>query len=298
MENTTSLNDILSDAPPPEAPPVETPTEAAEPPVYGPEAYQSRKKQQQEREYTARGLERDKETGQWKKKEVAVEPPADAKSADAKPAEAKPAEAKAETPPAQPDMTPREKAAFAAAADERRKRQELEAKLKAMEKPPEPPKPFWDDPEAALKASEERAQQMVMNTRLQMAETITRSQHPDFDEKLAIFQGYLQENPGVATALAQQMLAAPNPAKFVYDFGKTQIELREAGDLPSLRAKIEAETAAKVRAEVEAEYKAKAEKDAATRAAIPRSLADARNTGGQNGVVWSGPTPLEDILKP
>ncbi len=56
-------------------------------------------------------------------------------------------EAKIEVKPPAEELTPKEKALLQAAQDERRKRQELEVRLKALEKPPEPEKTFWDDPE-------------------------------------------------------------------------------------------------------------------------------------------------------
>lgn len=286
MAEETSMSDILSDAPPPEAPPSEPPADA--PPPEQRQEYSSRKREHQEKEFAAQGLVRDPATGQFRK-------------VDAQPPEPPPEAPKAAEPPApvpapaapQQDMTPKERAAFAAAADERRKRQELEARLKAYEaqKPAEPPKPFWQDPEGALKRQQEETQAAVLGVRLSTAETIARSRHPDFDDKIGVFKEMAMRQP----FLAQQMLSAPDPAEFAYGMAKNQMELEQVGGLDAMRKKIEEETTAKVRAQLEAEFKAKAETEAATRAALPGSLSGVRGTV-QNKSVWSGPPSMDDIL--
>jgi len=126
-------------------------------------------------------------------------------------------------------------------------------------------------------------------TRLQTAEVIARSKYPDFDEKIAVFGEVLQQNP----VLHAQWLQSPDPAEFAYRAGKNHKELQEAGDIDSLRAKIEKET----RIKIEAEMKAKAEELEKERAKIPPSLSDVRGATTQaTRPVWNGPTPLNDIL--
>lgn len=283
------LDDILSDAPEPEVPAVETPP--VEVPVEGAEQppavalAQSKRKDHQAKEFAAQGLERDA-NGQWKKREEAAAVQEVSKMPEAP-----------VTPPVV-EMTAKEKAFLAQATDERRKRQELEAKLKALETPKaaETPEDFWKDPQAALKASEQRTQEMIVNTRLQTVEALARSRLPDFDEKIAGFKEYLDgQIPAVAQSIAQRWLTSQDPAQFAYDFAKTQADLKEMGDMPAYKAKIEADAYAKGKAAAEAEFKAKAEKAAADRAAIPGSLSNAR---GSNPVtpVWGGPPSLEDIL--
>ncbi len=284
------LEDILSDEEPEktvvEQPAAEAPpAEAAEQPAPV-EKTQSRRKDHQDKEFAAQGLERDA-NGQWKKKEAAV-------------AEAPAAEVPAvKEPPAQPEMTAKEKAFLAQATDERRKRQELEARLRVLEsgKPPEPAKTFWDDPEGAMKAHEQRTNEAIINTRLQTAEAIARGKYADFDEKIASFKEHLDgQPPAIAQSIAQKWLSDPDPAGFAYNFAKTQMELKEAGDLPALRASIEAKARADERAKVEAEYKAKEDAAKKQREAIPGSLSNARALGGNAVPTWSGPTSLDNIL--
>ncbi len=204
-------------------------------------------------------------------------------------------------------MTPKEKAFYAKSKDEREKRQKLEqeyAVLKAQleqatrpkqpEAQPEPAKDFWEDPEGALKAHQEQIKQqieesrrMATTTRIDVAEMMVKREHPDYNEKLAIFHEIAQQNPNVV----QEMLRAENPALYAYELGKNHLELKQAGDLPTLRAQIEKET----RLKLEAEFKAKEEARAAELANIPQSLTGVRSTG-VNRPVWSGPPPLDDIL--
>ncbi len=199
-------------------------------------------------------------------------------------------------------MTPKEKAFYSKSKDETRKRQELEreyAVLKAQveqaakaQQPtqttqPEAPKEFWEDPEGAMKAQREEIQRMAVGSRLEVSEMLARREHPDFEEKLAVFTELAKQNPN----LAHQMLQNQDPASFVYKIAKNHSDLQQAGSLDGLRAKIEAET----RIRIETEYKMKEEAKAAELANIPQSLTGVRSTG-VNKPVWSGPPSIDDIL--
>lgn len=249
----------------------------------------SRRQAHRDLEQDAQGRVRDPETGQYKPKDAATKP-----EEPAKPAEAAKPEAAKVAAPVQEEMTQKERAAFAKAADETRKRQALEVKLREYEakaNPAEPAKPFWDDPEGAMRNQEQRITQAIQNTRLQTAETIARSKYTDFDEKVTIFSELAASTPG----LAQQMVGAPDPAEFVYRTAANHKALREAGGLDEMRKKIEAETTAKVRAELETEFREKAEAAAKERAALPGSLGDAHSKGNSK-VVWGGAPSLDSIL--
>ena len=194
-------------------------------------------------------------------------------------------------------MTAKEKAAFAKAADETRKRQALEQRLRELEaKIPKPAedaaKTFWDDPEAALKKQQEEMQRAIVLSRLDTSEAIARSKYTDFEEKLAIFSELAMTTPG----LAQQMLVSPNPAEFTYRTAANHKALQEAGGLDAMREKIKKETELEVRARLEEELKAKAETLAKERAALPGSLTETPSKG-VNRPVYSGPTSMDDILK-
>lgn len=266
------LDDVLKEETPAEAPP-ETPVEAPE------EGYTSRKRQLQEKEWAAQG--RDPKTGQFIPKEEPKEEPKEVK-----------AEPKEE--PKREEFTDKERAFLRAAEEERRKRQELERRLADLEKPKTETekKTFWDDPEGHLKgweqALEQKFTQREMNVKLQTAEAIARTKYKDFDANIEVFAGLLQTTPG----LREQWLASPDPAEFAYRAGQGNRMLSEAGSIDALREKIEKET----RAKLEAEFKAKNEQLEKQRAALPGSLSDVRGASTRQAPVFTGPTPLEDIL--
>jgi hypothetical protein len=194
-------------------------------------------------------------------------------------------------------MTEKERAFLRAAQEERAKRQELERRLAERDRPAaaqaEKPKAFWDDPEAALNKHREEVRTETTNARLNTAELIARSRHTDFDEKVAEFSQLVSQVPG----LAQQWLAAPDPAEFAYMVGKNNMLLKQVGSVDALTEKVRKETEASVRAKVEAEFKARAEALEKERAALPPSLSDSRGGIASSGkVAWAGPTPLSDIL--
>jgi hypothetical protein len=88
------------------------------------------------------------------------------------------------------------------------------------------------------------------------------------------------------------MVNDPDPAEFVYKTAKMRLELREVGDVESLRDKIRKEE----RIKLEEEFKKKEADAAALRSEIPTSLSQVTGTPGQNRPVWSGPTSLSEIL--
>lgn len=296
-QEPTSLSDILSDKPAVEAP-VETVKEEAPPPKETAvedttERVTSHRREHRAKEFAAQG--RDPDTGQFLPKDE-EKPKAEAKEPvkEEPKAEAKPVEAPKE------ELTPKERAAFAAAADERRKRQALEAelaKMRAVAPPPaaapkegEQPKKFWDDPEGAMKAQEDRLAQRETSFILNTTERLARAKYQDFDEKLATFGEIIQKTP----SLAAQWLAAPDPAEYAYQTGKTHQELRDAGGLEQLRVKMEKD----IREKVEKEFRERSEKERAERASIPPSLSSVRGGGApQQRAEWSGPTPLLEVLK-
>ncbi len=294
MAEQLSMDDILSEKPAEKPVQVETtkpdtPVEAKEPaPVERPT---SGKKAWQDKEQAARGLVRDPETGQFSpKEEKAEEKPVEKLEVE------KPVEKVVEKAPTQ-DLTDKEKAFLKAMHEERGKRQELEKRLQAIEtaKPQEPEKTFFDDPDGALAKRDEAFTKQItdikaeiVTSRLNTAEFLFRRDHKDFDEKIEVFGGLLKQTPG----LYQQWMGSPDPAEFAYNLGKTHLELKEAGGIPELRAKIEKET----RIKLEAELKDKAEALAKERAALPPSLSDARSTG-VNRPTWGGVPTMEEILK-
>lgn len=298
MAEKMSLDNILSDK---DAPPIETTKEAPvvipEIPSLVPEGgtkpVSSTRRAHREKEQAARGEAegkvRDPETGQF------VEKPKDPAAAVALPkeSEAKTAEAAPAVEPAKPvalpQMTEKERAYLAAAQDERRKRQDLEKQLQALQtKPGEPEKTFFDDPDAALKRVEQTVYNVALQTRLSTADAIGRSRHPDYDQKIQVFTELSKQVPG----LRDEMLNAADPGEFAYQAATNHLKFREAGSVEAMTAKIEKE----LRLKIEGEFKKKQEDEAKERAAIPGSLSTVTGNNPSKPV-WSGPTSLDNILK-
>jgi len=272
------LSDILSDKEP-----EKTETEVAEAPPEQTEVVeekpQSRRKAHLAKEFEAQG--RDPETGQFKKEETKEE------KAEVK-AEVK-TEVKVE--PKKEEFTEKERAFLRGLEEERKKRQELERQLQALQKPTEKKeeKTFWDDPEGKLNAHTQQVQQIALQTKLQTSEVIARSRYKDFDEKIQVFAQVLEQTPG----LHSQWLSSPDPAEFAYRAGSARAELTAAGDMEKWREQVRTEE----RKKIEAEFKAKQDELEKQRKELPSSLSDVRGAV-KHQPVFTGPIPMEDILKP
>ena len=297
-----SMDDILSDAPATTQEPTATAepgaTEAPDKPERS-NLESGKRAKHREREALAAGKVRDPDTGQYVSPkdapEGAIREPQTTKEPEATPEPtAAPPVTTVKPAATQQSFTPQEKAFLAAAQDERRKRQELEGRLAALEagKQKEEAKPFWDDPEGAMKAHQEQLNKIAFDTKIQTAEMITRSAHPDFDEKVAVFAEIVKLAPHVAAYAVQQ----PNPAEAVYQIAANHMMVQQAGGVDKLVAEREAKARADERAKVMAEMKAAAEAEAAQRAALPGSLTGAHSTGDVRKT-WGGPPSMDEILK-
>ena len=178
----------------------------------------------------------------------------------------------------------------AAVLDERRKRQELERQLEQAlkDKTPEEKKDWFDDPEGAASQIKQEFQSQLANTRIEMSQEFMRSMHEDYDELEAEFVDLAKGNPAMLAEFQQ----SKNPAKFAYDTARKHREYADLKDVDKAKAKLREE----IRAELEKEYQQKAEKEQKKRDAIPPSLSS-QGKGGLSADDYSGPTPLEDILK-
>ena len=157
--------------------------------------------------------------------------------------------------------------------DEKRKRQELEKRLEALEsggkqqeqgKGPdlfENPEEYLQNRELRLKADISR--EMMMEAR------------PDYKEKEDLFIALAKDDPTLVVKLRN----APNPAKFAYETATKHKALEEIGDPVKYREKIKAELIAEL------------SKSAPKK---KPSLANTTSVGG--GVSSGGDQTLEDIL--
>lgn len=180
---------------------------------------------------------------------------------------------------------------------EREKRQRLEQELRQREeaKAKEPKKDIWEDPDAYVEEkirSKEgelltKAEGIARELFFKHTERLARGRHDDYDAVREVFAEEAQKNPILVTQLRE----SDDPAEFIYQHGRTALELREVGgDLAAYRKRVEQQ----VRAKLEKEYADKAHRTDS----VPKSLNTEPSKGaGIQGQTWDGPTPLEDMVK-
>lgn len=165
-------------------------------------------------------------------------------------------------------------------------RYEAELKtIKEMQTQQQPQEQVEVDPYVSM-------QNEIFNERLNMSEMLARKDHPDIDEKLAVFEIALKNNPALGAELRRQT----HPWDWMYQQAKKIQMMQEMGDDPdSYRKKLEEELRAQIKAEFEAQ--SNPIPSAAPQAQIPQSLAGTRSAGVRNAPVWTGPSSLDSILK-
>lgn len=274
MDN--ALGDFLSDEPLPE-------TEAvAEEPVVEAET---------EQETAAR--ERD-ERGRFKaKEETGVETAAEP---EVQTEPVPPTEQANRLPPAE----------YAALKDERRKRQELEDRLRQydeyftqlqtqQQRQPQQIPDMFEDPDGfkAHLAEQIRAELMqeltpTLNqhrtlTRAEMSEIAARQKFEDYDATVEDFKEAMASNPFLLTQLQQ----AQDPALFAYNAGKQYRQAKAyGGEAPPSREQIEAEIREQIKAEL-----------SLPQSRAPSTFAGDRSVGSRSGPAWTGPSSMGDLLR-
>lgn len=199
----------------------------------------------------------------------------------------------AEVPPTNQGLPPE---TFKGLKEEREKRQRLEAELEALkaqiqaaqqpQEPPAPPPSVWEDEQAyGSHIVTAAVQQANLNAKLDMSEMLTRREKTDFEPMKAKFLQMAEMNP----VLAQQALSDPDPWGKAYQIAKNAATMEELGatDLDTLKAQLREQLLAEAAANV----------PISNNPTIPPSLTTARNVGARSGPGWSGPRPIEDLLR-
>lgn len=226
------------------------------------------------------------ETGKFVKGEEVPAPPAAKPSAK---------ETKPDPNAEQEASTPREKAAFAKAKDELRKRQELEQRLAASEarwaaqSPPKTPD-VLADPEGYVNQNRAEIQEAQWQTTLNTSEIAARDKFGDeaVAEAQQMFKEAAQANPALWHELRKQL----HPYKWAVQWAKREKFLAKAGDDPD--AFIESQVTERLTVR-EAELKAKLE---ANRQPVPPpSLASASSGGRVNSEPTYTPKPFEKLFR-
>lgn len=201
--------------------------------------------------------------------------------------------------PAAPPAAEENPVPVKALQEERRKRQELEARveelMKRLEPPPQPAQPLpsvFEDEDGFSQSLEERAvrkaiealnpqmQQQMQAMMIEMKRQTYRTQYTDFSELETELFEEMKGNP----ALAQQVSTAEDPVEFGYRYMKNKKEVATLGSLDLEAIKSE------LREQLKAEMAV-----APPAPSIPDSLAGSQSSRS-SAVVPAGPPSLADIL--
>jgi len=163
--------------------------------------------------------------------EAEVEPTTEPEEATTEAEPEEPTEGVEEGVPPAPEK-PQATIPYAALADERAKRQELERQLAEMQKEPEEKVDFLEDPDRWQQQQEQRLQQMEQKLEqtartkfIQMTENAARQKHTDYDDVVTDFLETAQANP----SLMEAMVNAPDPAEYAYQAALNIRTLKESG---------------------------------------------------------------------
>lgn len=185
----------------------------------------------------------------------------------------------AETPTAKDNEGP--SVPVAALKDERRKRQELEARLAELEarengvKPPARPD-VLEDQEGAFKHTETIFEERLFQERINLTKEAMMESKPDYLEKADYFLELVKEHP----ALGEEIRKVSNPAKFAYTKAKEHLdylEFQKTKDSEEWKSFQEAKKAGKLTALVETPEQ-KRNKSALSAPNLSRATAVGSNT--------------------
>lgn len=159
----------------------------------------------------------------------------------------------------------------AALIAERKKRQELEERLRAYEEQKNAPKTpdVFEDPEGYTKAIDSRIAQATWATKVELSQDFMRSQHDDYDEREQQFMELVKETPTLLNDPGWKQ----NPARYAYETAVRHERFKQMQD-PGYESKLRQEIEAEVRAKLEAELSGKQQKAQAKREAVMPTLTD------------------------
>lgn len=184
----------------------------------------------------------------------------------------------------------------------------LRARNREMTAPaaqPQPAKPpsVFEDEEGYTRHITQNVDEMVFDRVLALSEYSAKERFQDFNQVMGTegdgpeavhtkWVGLVQRNP----ALFDQFKRHPNPVVFAYQTLKKQALLDEIGEDPAAYRE-------RIRKEMEAEFATKAATPQAQQAArpepvIPATLAGKPSQASRSAPEWSGPKPIEEIIKP
>jgi hypothetical protein len=164
--------------------------------------------------------EAEETTEQLEKTEQAAEAETEAEDTGEQADDGEQTETQQDAPPASQEE--QRQVPYEALREERRKRQELEDRLKAFEQrmqgqsqQGEEKPDWWDDPEKAASTLQQQFQEQLINERFNMSETLARQQFGSevVDQDIETFKELVENRPH----LAQELRNSSHPYQFVHD---------------------------------------------------------------------------------
>ncbi len=190
---------------------------------------------------------------------------------------------------------------------EKRKRQELERRLDAIENqqakaPDEPAPDMFEDPEGyqehqdkKIEAVKEVAQNSAIEATLRVSRAHVLKEYGEekLEEAAVGFELALQRNP----SLQQKALESESPYQFIYDTGVAELNREAMGDPAAYAAKVADEAMKKAEAEIEKRVAERVKAELAKH--LPQSLAEEQSQGERTTEKpqWGGPKSINQILK-
>lgn len=138
---------------------------------------------------------------------------------------------------------------------------------------------FWNGPR---KYSEDYAQTVSSNQRLNQSVVMMQHMHDDYGEKEKTFIEATGPNGEKNPQLHNQMLSHPAPAMFAYEWAKQQTDVGKSPE--------------DIRKEIEAEVRAEYAKKGKPAASPPQTLAGARGSGNNAAAASDSGDSLEAVL--
>ncbi len=183
---------------------------------------------------------------------------------------------------------------------ERKKRQESEKKVKALEEelatlkqPKEEVKrpDALDDPEGALAHVEKTLRGELWKEKFTLTQEIMREKHEDYEQLETHFSEMVKESPD----LLKKFVEAKNPAKFAYDTAKKDLNIQKFSD-PDYEKNLEEELRKKILAEIGEKPEAAEAPAEKPKVKLPPSFANAASA--KSGDKFVEDKPLDELFPP
>jgi hypothetical protein len=179
-------------------------------------------------------------------------------------------------------------------AEERGRREAYERMVKGLDPDPKPKDPdseFYENPAKFVEAQTQAVEAKIAERLWAQSRMMVKDANSDYDEAESAFAEAVKANPH----LASQFKAHPHPALFAYQTGKTYMEAEKyGGSFDAMREKLREEIRAEERAKIENEFRTKSSAAAASQ--MTTSGSGARGAGSTTAPAYKGKYDLNKLF--